>query len=219
MLLFWCFHKLLLPPAHWFSSVCMAVLPRRVCTKIFFFHLFPETVNLFPVGGILPCWVMSVLSSSPLWKCTYLKLCLCKWCWKDKTKRGRHGLSTWGTGTNLLTAILKRLPRAVLVFVVLYIHMGLEKWKRVKQPRQPTLSAGFLFLYFLDHYIALPGSLCCSSDQLFPEYSSYLVPSSSSSLTWTFLEKSPTLWALSMHLQINQSAEIAFCLFLNGLAP
>lgn len=77
-------------------------------------------------------------------------------------------LDSWEMGTNLLTALLMKLQTIVLlpVLVVLCICMGLQKWGKAKQSWQPNPSVGFLFLYFLDHYLPLPGSLCLSSKQL-----------------------------------------------------
>lgn len=71
-------------------------------------------------------------------------------------------------GTNLLTALLMKLQTVVPMpeLVVLCICMGLQKWGKAKQSWQPNPSVGFLFLYFLDHYLPLPGSLCSSSKQL-----------------------------------------------------
>lgn len=192
------------------STVCMAVLSGRVCTKICFhrcflgryflwadlrqsslnsqssagsgkemgqrgtaagssplFHLLPKTVrhshcsrSKFSLPGWTPHLLHLLCGSVPISICG---------CANDTGGiNQKESLNSWEMGTNLLTAFLMKLQMVVLMpeLLVLCIHLGLQKWRKVKQSWQPTLSVRFLFLYFLDHYLALPGSLCSSSKQL-----------------------------------------------------
>lgn len=82
--------------------------------------------------------------------------------------------------------------------------MGLRKWK-VKQPWQTTQSVGFLFLFFLDHYVDLPGFLCSSSEQLI-SWKFFIFGSSLLQLfSWLFLKKSHLLWTHSSYWRISLS--------------